>query len=329
MGEAGRRQFLIGAASLVVSPCTGRAQQARRARRLGTLDGSSATGRSGNWATFHRRMHELGYAEGPRYSVERRWADGDFAKLPKLAAELVGLNPDLIVTGGTPAALAAKKATTAIPVVFCGVTDPLGSGLVQSLARPGGNLTGMANLNSEVVGKWLELMRTIAPGVKTLAFVTDTGNISSMGAFHSLRDAAKRIGLEARAYNASRAEIVAEAFRAIANDRIDGVVVGASGRMLPHRQAIADAIARIRLPAVYATPQYPEVGGLLSYSADHRALWAKAAEKVHRILEGAKPENLPVEQASTFLLVVNLRAAKSMGIAIPQSILLRANRVIE
>jgi len=274
-------------------------------------------------------MRELGYVEGSRYTVEHRWADGDFARLPKLAAELVGLNPDLIVTGGTPAALAAKKATTAIPVVFCGVTDPVGSGLVQSLARPGGNLTGMANLNSDVVGKWLELMRAIAPGVKTLAFVTDTGNVSSMGAFRSLRDAARRIDLDARAYDASRAEIVAEAFRAIANERIDGVVVGASGRMLPHRQAITDAIARLRLPAVFATPRYPEAGGLLSYSADHLALWARAAEKVHRILEGAKPEDLPVEQASTFLLVVNLRAAKSMGIAIPQSILLRANRVIE
>jgi len=274
-------------------------------------------------------MRELGYVEGPRYIVEHRWADGDLTKLPKLAAELVELNPDLIVTGGTPAALAAKKATTAIPVVFCGVTDPLGSGLVSSLARPGGNLTGMANLNSEVVGKWLDLMRDIAPGMKTLAFVTDTGNVSSMGAFHSLRDAAHRIGLDARAYDASRAEIVTQAFRAIADERIDGVVVGASGRMLPHRQAIADAIARLRLPAVYATPQYPEVGGLMSYSADHLALWARAAEKVHRILEGAKPADLPVEQASTFLLVVNLRAAKSMGIAIPQSILLRADRVIE
>jgi len=329
MGETGRRQFLISAGALVMAPSTSRAQHSERARRLGTLDGSSAAARSGNWATFHKRMRELGYVEGQRYSVEHRWADGDFAKLPKLAAELVALNPDLIVTGGTPAALAAKKATTSIPVVFCGVTDPLGSGLVKSLARPGGNLTGMANLNSEVVGKWLDLMRAIAPGVKTLAFVTDTGNVSSMRAFYSLRDAANRIGIDARAYDASRAEIVVEAFRAIADERIDGAVVGASGRMLPHRQAIVDAMAHLRLPAVFATPQYPEVGGLLSYSADHLALWARVAENVHRILEGAKPADLPVEQASTFLLVVNLGAARSMGIAIPQSILLRADRVID
>jgi putative tryptophan/tyrosine transport system substrate-binding protein len=329
MGQFLRRQFLMAASALVVAPRTGRAQHAERSRRIGTLDGSSAAARGENWGTFHRRMRELGYVEGPGYAVEKRWAHGDASKLPALAAELVALKPDVIVTGGTPAALAAKKATTVIPVVFCGVTDPVGSGLVRSLARPGGNLTGMANLNEEVIGKWVELMRSIAPGVKALAFVTDRGNLSAMGVFEKLRDEARRVGVDVRVFDASRPEIVADTFHVIEAERLDGVIVSAAGRMLGHRQSIADAIARLRLPAVFATPKYPEVGGLLSYSADHLALWARAAEKVHRVLEGTKPAEIPVEQASTFLLVVNSRAAKSMGITIPQLILLRADRVIE
>lgn len=329
MHEVGRRRFLIAAGALAAAPHAGRAQRAERSRRIGTLDGSSAAGRGQNWETFHRRMGELGYVEGPGYRVEHRWANGDAAKLPALAAELVALKPDVIVTGGTPAALAAKKATSVIPVVFCGVTDPLGSGLVRNLARPGGNLTGMANLNEGVIGKWVELMRSIAPGVKALAFVTDRENPSAMDVLEKLRAEARRVGIDVRVFDASRPEIVADAFRAIESQRLDGVIVSAAGRMLGHRQSIVDAIARLRLPAVFATPQYPEVGGLLSYSADHFALWARAAEKVHRVLGGTKPAEIPVEQASTFLLVVNLRAAKSMGITIPQSILLRADQVIE
>jgi putative ABC transport system substrate-binding protein len=327
-GKLRRRRFLAAAATfLAVFPAL--AQRRDQAVRVATLDDGHEGGRAQAWALFHKRMHELGYMQGAGYVIDSRWANGDLGKLNVLAAELVTLKPDVIVTGGTPTALAAKRATSSIPIVFVAVADPVKSGLVANLARPEGNLTGTTNVLTEVAAKWLGLIREIAPTAKSLAFLTDTANPASMLIFRQLQEEARPLGVVVMPLDGSSQESVKRAFGTIAQERVDGLIMSAAGRLRAQRQQIIEAAARLRIPAVYALREFAEAGGLLSYGADLDLLWRRAADLVHRILKGAKPSEIPVEQAAVFNLVVNLRTAKALGLKIPQSVVVRADKLIE
>jgi putative ABC transport system substrate-binding protein len=323
-----RRRFVALIGSALAAPLV-RAQRVERPVRIATLDEGTALGRAIQWRNFHGRMRELGYVEGASYAVERRWGDGNAARLNTLAAELVAHAPDVIAAGGTPSALALKRATTVIPVVFCGVADPVGTGLVKGLARPEGNLTGVTNIGADIAGKWLDLIREIVPSAKSLALLTDTRNPASMRIVEDLRVHARRLGITVRVLDGSSRDAVARSFAALKKDRVDGLVTTAAGTLYPNKQQIVDAAAEMRLPAIYAPEEFAVAGGLMSYSADAAQQWRRFAEMVHQVLRGAKPAELPVEQASTFRLTVNLRAARAIGISMPGSILVRADRVIE
>jgi putative ABC transport system substrate-binding protein len=293
------------------------------------LDEGQEGGRAREWESFYKRLHELGYVKGSSYSVEARWGNADPARLQSLAAEIAALRPDLIVAAGTPTALAAKRATTSIPIVFVGVADPVKSGLVANLARPEANLTGVTNIGTEVAGQWLGLMRELAPGARSLAFLTDTGNPASMLIFRRLQDHARPLGLTVVVLDGGSREKVRQAFEKIAQDRIGGLIMSAAGNVRVQRQQIIEAATRQRIPAVYAVREFAEAGGLLSYAADLEQLWARAADVSDRVLKGAKPSEVPVEQASTFKLVVNMKTARALGLNVPQSVIIRADKVID
>jgi putative ABC transport system substrate-binding protein len=323
-----RRRFVALIGSVFAAPLV-LAQRVERPVRIATLDEGTALGRAIQWRIFHGRMRELGYVEGASYAVERRWADGNAARVNALAAELVALGPDVIAAGGTPSALALKRTTSAIPVVFCGVADPVGTGLVKGLARPEGNLTGITNVGADIAGKWLDLIREIVPSARSLALLTDTRNPASMRIAEDLRARALRLGVAVRVLDGSSRDAVARSFSALKKDRVDGLLTTAAGTLYSNKQQIVDAAAEMRLPAIYSPQEFAEAGGLMSYSADPNPQWRRFAEMVHQVLRGARPAEMPVEQASTFRLTVNLRTARAMGISIPGSILVRADRVIE
>jgi len=305
------------------------AQPAKPLRRIATLDDSSESSRAIQWALFRKRLRELGYTEAKGYVVEARWARTQAEKLPALAAELVALKPEVIVTIGTTAALAAKRATLSIPIVSIGAFDPIRMGLVRSFARPEGNLTGTSIVVVDLVGKWLELLREIAPKAKSIAFLTNTDNPGALVAFREFQEQAKPFGIAVQALDGRNRNNVERAFDIMTRDGVDAFVVTASSIIMDQRQQIVEAAARLRVPAVYARREYPDTGGLMSYGADIDALYPRAADYVHRILQGARPSDLPFERASVFRLVVNAKAVKALGLAIPESVRVRVDEVIQ
>jgi putative ABC transport system substrate-binding protein len=267
--------------------------------------------------------------EGRNLVIDQRWAAGDHARLPALAAELLASKPDVLVVVTTTVALAAKKATSVVPIVALGPADPVKSGLVASLARPGGNLTGVAYNQAEVSGKWAELARELAPKAKMLAYLTDIGNPGEMLVFRNLEDRARPLGLAAKVLDGTTRDKVEVAFATIKGDRVDVLVVATTASLLPQRQQIVAGAERLRIPAIYARQDYIRDGGLLAYGASPESISVRGAEYAARILGGAKPSEMPFEMASTFQLVVNARAAKALGIKLPPSVLARADEVIE
>ena len=305
------------------------AQPAKPLRRIATLDDTHESSRARDWAAFRKRLQDLGYTEEKGYLIEGRWAKVQPDRLPALAAELVALNPDVIVTASTPAALAAMRATARIPIVSVGATDPVKVGLVKSFSRPEGNLTGIMTVNLNIQGKWLELLREIAPKAKTIALLTNIGNPASMVGLRELQELAKPLGVAVKALDGSNPSNVERAFESITRERMDALIVGASGTLTNQRQQIVEAAARLRIPALYARREFAEAGGLMSYGADYNALFTRAADYVHRILQGAKPSELPFEQASVFRLVVNAKAVQALGLKIPESVRVRVDEVIQ
>ena len=328
-----RRQAML---ALVVLAAGARASggfaQDRRAdapARIAILDDAPEATRAWFWSIFRKRLGELGYAEGRNLVIDQRWAGGDTARLPGLAAELVAQKPDVLVVVTTTVAIAAKKATSVIPIVAMGPADPVKSGLVASLARPGGNLTGVANNQAEIAGKWVELAREIAPKAKTLAYLTDVGNPGEMLVFGNLEERARPLGLAPQALDGIDPNRVEQSFQTIERNRTDVLVVATTASLVAHRQQIVDAAARLRIPAIYARQEYTAAGGLLSYGTNPDSIALRAPEYVVRILQGAKPAEMPFEMASTFRLVVNARTAKALGIKVPPAVLARADEVIE
>lgn len=327
-----RRDAVLALAALGVPAASFRvAAQPRRPdpARIAILDDASEATRRQLWAAFRNRLGELGYVDGRDVSIEARFAGGNPDRLALLAAELVARKPDVLVVVTTTAAAAARKETSSIPIVALGPADPVKSGLVMSLARPGGNLTGLAPNQAEIVGKWLDLVRALRPDAKSLVYLTDTGNPGEMLVYRDIEARARALGLESRVLDGVGAAKVDAAFAAIQRWRADALVVATTASLLTERRQIVDGAARLRIPAIYARQEYPEAGGLISYGADSHVLFARAADYVSRILRGTPPAELPFEMASTFRLVLNLRTARELGMVIPHAVRIRADEVIE
>jgi putative ABC transport system substrate-binding protein len=328
-----RRASLLALAALgygaVVAPALAQNRGPDAVARIAFLDGDTEAARAPMRAIFMKRLAELGFVEGRNLAVDRRFADGDTARLAVLAADLVALKPDVLVTVTTTVALAAKAATTTIPIVAMGPADPVRSGLVASLNRPGGNLTGAAYNQAELSGKWAELARELVPRAKAIAYLTHTGNPGEMLVFRNLEERARSLGLKAQALDGTTRDKVDQAFATIRNARIDVLVVATTASLLPQRQQIVDAAARLVLPAIYARREYTQDGGLLSLGANPETIPVRGAEQAARILRGAKPAEMPFEMASSFQFVVNAKAVKALGIKLPPAVLSRVNEVIE
>jgi len=286
--------------------------------------------RTGFMAMFMRRLNELGYSDGQNLHLLYRSAEGHPELLPGLASELVGMKPDVLVTGfGTVAARAGKAATDRIPVVFLAVGDPVGAGIVESLARPGGNVTGLSDLAAGLQGSRLQLLREIAPTASLVAVVLNPGTPYTALAYKELEAAAKVAQVELRAFEVRSPEEVAPQLAATKAAGAGALAILEDPLTLSQRNEIAILASHLRLPAIYGYREFAEAGGLMSYGTDHGEQWRRGAEIVDRILKGAKPADIPVEQPAKFELVFNLKAAKALELAVPPIIMMRADEVIE
>jgi putative ABC transport system substrate-binding protein len=283
---------------------------------------------SGRIEAFRQGLRELGYVEGKNIVIEWRYAEGKSDRLPALAAELVRLKVDIIVTGGPPSTRAAKQATKIIPIVMAQDDDPVGNGFAASLARPGGNITGLATLSPEISGKQLELLKEILPKLSRVGVV---GDVTRPGIAQSLREinvAADATGVQLQYLEVRVPKDIETAFRAASKERADAVLVLGSAVLLSQRREVADFAIKNRLPAIYRNLESVEDGGLMGYGVSIPDLFQRAATYVDKILKGARPADLPVEQPTKFELVINLKAAKQIGLTIPPNVLARADKVI-
>lgn len=274
-------------------------------------------------------MQELGYAEGKSFVIERRYARGATEQLPALAKELVASKPDVIVAPSTSAARAAMRATTSIPIVFIGPADPVASGLVASLARPGGNVTGTSAISTEMSAKWIELLLELAPGAKRLGFLTDTSNPGSVLLFRSTEEQAQALNVTVQLLNGRQRSELEKSFESIVHQRIEGLIVSVTAVLVDHRDQIVQFAARQRLPVLYARRDYMDAGGLVFYGVDLGVIYSRAADYVHRIAQGARPADLPVERPTVIRLVLNRKTARELGLTVPPTVLVRADELIE
>jgi putative tryptophan/tyrosine transport system substrate-binding protein len=324
-----RRNVALLAVMALVATRTLFAQPARRVYRIATLDDTVEGVRDHLWRAFRNRLRELVLAEGNDVAYEARYARAATERLPALAAELVALKPDVLVVVSTPGAQAAIRSTSSLPIVFVGIGDPVGAGLIASLARPGANATGTSVTSTDFAGKWLELLLEIAPGARQLAFLTDVSTKPSMLVYEKLRKLGAEKNATIHLLDARRRTELEHSFEAIRKVRIQGIIVSIAANLLENRDQIVQFAARSRLPVVYARREYVDAGGLLSYGADIKSAYTRGAEQVHRILKGAKPADLPVEQMSSVKTVLNLKTARALGIKIPESVRTRVDEVIE
>jgi len=317
---------------LVVAPFAAEAQPAARMVRIGLLELDVAAEEPRSREAFFQGLRDLGYAEGRNLVIEYRDAAGKVERFPALAAELVALKVDIIVTaGGTLAAQAAKQATTTIPIVFASVGDPVAEGLVTSLARPGGNITGSSAVFSELVSKWLEVLKRAVPGVSRVAVLLKPDSFPERVKADRLNAAdvaARALRVRLQVVEARGPEDFDRAFSDMIQARAEALVVWATPVFNLERRRIVDLAAKNRLPAVYSFRTYVNAGGLMSYGPDRSDMFRRAATYVGKILRGAKPGDLPVEQPTKFELVINLKAATALGLTIPSSLLQRADEVI-
>jgi putative ABC transport system substrate-binding protein len=323
-----RREFITLLGGAAASwPLAARAQPARLPT-IGFFSAGSAAALT-NWvAALVQRLRELGWIEGRTVAIEYRGAEGRDERIAEITAELVRLKVDVIVTHSAGPVIAAKRATSVIPIVFVVGADAVGGGLVTSLARPGGNATGLSNQETESAGKRLELLREVVPSLRRLAILANIGNPSSVGELGKAKAAAGTLGLEAVTMEIGRAEDIASAFEAL-RGRVDALYVCSEPLVLTNRIRINILAAAARLPTMYALREYVEAGGLISYGANMPDLFRRAGDYVDKILRGTKPGDIPVEQPTKFDLVINLATAKALGLTISNSFLLRADEVIE
>jgi putative ABC transport system substrate-binding protein len=322
-----RREFISLLGSAVAWPLTARAQQVGKLPSIGYLGSATAAAHSRWTPAFVQRLRELGWIEGRTIAIEYRWAEGRPERFSELAAEFVRLKVDVIVTTGGPA-VAAKEVTSVIPIVFAIATDPIGSGLVASLARPGDNVTGLSNQQADVSGKRIEFLREIVPGLERLAILGNVRNPNAALEMSEAQRAAGKLGLQVVTAGIRAAEDIGHAFEAI-KARADAIYICGDPLQTTNRIRINILALGLRLPTILPSREDVEVGGLISYGPNFPNLFRRAAEYVDKILRGAKPAELPVEQPTKFDLVINRTTAKALGLTIPESFLLRADEVIE
>src|SRR5262245_49235964 len=304
------------------------AQEAGKVYRIGLL-GTDSIQQKTRFGALLAGLRDLGYVEGKNIIIEYRWAEGKYDQFPALAAEMVRLPVAVIVTGGTPATQAAMQATTTIPIVMVNTGDPLRTGFVASLARPGGNVTGLTQLGAEVAGKRLQVLKDAVPNVSRVAFLRNKANASHIPYFNDLQAAARELRLTLQSVEVQAPDEFERAFAEMMRKRPGALIVTVDAVHLLSQAWIIDFAAKRRLPVLYQLKEYVEAGGLMSYGASATDNWRRAATYVGKILKGSKPADLPVEQPTKFELVINLKTAKALGLTIPQSLLLRADQVIE
>jgi putative ABC transport system substrate-binding protein len=324
-----RREFitLLGGAA-ATWPLVARGQQAGKLRTIGFF-GSATPSTQSQWlAAFALRLRELGWTEGLTIAIEVRWAEGRPERFAEIAADFVRLKVDVIVTPATAAAAAAKQLTTVIPIVFAGAGDPVGTGLVASLARPGGNVTGVTQQQTDLAGKRLELLRDVLPRLRRLATMANAGNPASQLEIREVRTMSSALGFEVVPLEIRRAEDIVPAFEGL-KERADALYVVVDPLLNANRVRINTLAVGARLPTMHALREYVESGGLMSYGPNLPALFRRAAEIVDKILHGTKPADIPVEQPTRFDLIINLTTAKALGLEVPPRLLARADEVIE
>jgi putative tryptophan/tyrosine transport system substrate-binding protein len=319
-----RRAFIAALGGLALWSCPALAQQRPpKTPRIGIVDNAPI------WDNFRQGLHEFGYIEGQNIEIEYRSSEGRQDRLAAAANDLAGLSVDIIVTSGSAAARAAQQATTTIPIVIIAIGDPVAAGLVQSLARPGGNITGNTLLGPEMIAKRVELFRQVIPSISRLAFLWNHNNPSHPAYLEEWRAMAPKLGVEPLFVEVSNLDHFEPAFEAMARERCDALSVTADPFHLSHAGRIIDFAAKVRLPALYAAKENVAAGGMMSYGPSLPHLYLRAAGYVHKILQGTKPADLPVEQPVKFELVINLKTASALGLTVPQMLLATADDLIE
>jgi len=324
-----RRDFIALAGGAAAYPFTARAQQAGKVWRVGMLDTTSAALNVKNLDAFRAGLRALGYVEGQNLIIDYRSFDGRIDRLPQLAAELVKLKCDVLVTRGTPPALAAKRAAGGLPIVMAAIGEPIESGMVESLARPGGNVTGLSAFVTQLTQKRIEPLKELVPGMKRIGALDNITNLSVPAQWDETQLAAQTLGLEALMFDVRKPEDIAPSFEAMTAKRVDALAVGNDSVVIASRAQITELAAKQKLPAIYASREYVDVGGLIAYAAHYPDLYRRAAAYVDKIFKGAKPADLPVEQPTKLEIVINLKAAKALGLTVPPTLLARADEVIE
>jgi putative ABC transport system substrate-binding protein len=325
MARSERRRFLSAAIALVAAAARARAQQGK-VHRIAFL---SPVRRGPRDEAFANGLRELGYVEGRNLELEMRFADGRPDRLPELVAELIRLNPDVLVVGSTIGARAAKQATTTLPIVFAGSSDPVAGGIVSNLARPGGNITGFSLAYGDgFAAKWLELLKEAVPRVSQVAVLWSSSNAAAAGYLEELRAAARALDVALQAHQAAQPQELAPALKTVGAGAAQGLIVMPSPFAASQRTKLVEFASVQRLPAMYFSESFVEAGGLMSYGPSIVDTYRRAAGHVDKILKGARPGDLPVEQPTRFELSINAPTARTLGLTIPQSLLVRADRVI-
>jgi putative ABC transport system substrate-binding protein len=325
------RRAFIGTLSggLLAAPLASKAQQPGKVYRVGVLETTPVALNAANLDAFRLGLKELGYVEGRNLVIEYRSADGRPERFPALATELVRSKVDLILTRGTPAVIAAKNATPTIPIVMAASGDPLGTRVVTGLARPGANVTGLSALTPELSGKRLQLLKEAVPGIGRVAALLDMGNPTFAIQWQEIKAAALSMDFRPQLLDVRKAEDFGSAFDAAIKQRADGVIVGLGTLTQSNVGLVTDLAARRRLPSIYFSREFVDAGGFMAYGVSYPDLYRRAAKYVDKILQGAKPADLPIEQPTKYELVINLKAAKALGLTIPPSLLQRADEVME
>jgi putative tryptophan/tyrosine transport system substrate-binding protein len=326
-GTSPTRRLVLAAAGALLLTHAARGQMAKR-RRIAFLTTASRAGIEPYLGTFRQGLRALGYGDED-IAIEIRGADGHYERLPDLAAELVHLAPEVIVATSTPAAQAAKQGTATIPIVMAASGDPVGSGFVASLAHPGGNITGLSTVAPEMAGKWLQLLKTAIPGASRIAFLGNLGNLQQVPLLQAAQQAARTLRTDLLSIDASTSDELDGAFATMAREHAEALIVTGDPVFFLEKTRIVELAASRKLPAIYQWREFAAIGGLMSYGPDLNDLFRRAATYVDKILKGAKPADLPVEQPTKFQLVVNLKTAQALGLTIPPVILAGADEVIE
>jgi putative tryptophan/tyrosine transport system substrate-binding protein len=325
-----RRRFLLTSLAVAAAaPPAAEAQQVLKVYRIGILEVRAVASNATNLTAFRQGLQELGYVEGQNLLIEYRSADGQPGRFPDLAKELVRLKVDIIVTRGTPAALAAKNVTATIPIVMASSGDPVGTGLIASVGHPGGNITGLSAFATEIQGKLLQVLREIVPQIARVAFLFNMSNPVAQAQWKEAGPAARSVGLQPLLLDVRAARDLEPALDAALKQRAGAVIVAIDALTQAYQRPIAEALIARRLPAICREREFVDAGGLVMYGVQYADLYRRAAVYVDKILKGASPSDLPVEQPTKLELVINLRTAKALGLTIPPSLLARADQVIE